>query len=185
MTKEEQFVVNPLQEFLLNPQRSGAAWAVKHRPKHGTSATGWDLQVERKNRVLLIEAKYITGPFASALAGLLIAPLTRKEEKMKSWAAVVAWAIGCGYKHDCRSKYKMAGVYQALLDFLARNVAFWNCYSRLLKVEYIFFVDRGKVARIRFNTLLTLAESYAPVMEYSVSEKRDRAEELMSFLSFK
>src|SRR3989338_8571113 len=123
MTKEETFVVDPLEKYFLDSKRSGAKWTIKHRPKFGSSATGWDLQVERKNQVLLIEAKYIRGPFASALAGLVIAPLTNKTEKMrsgkkKSWSSVVCWAIGCGYNGGKRNlKYKMSGVYQILFDY--------------------------------------------------------------------
>jgi len=190
MTKEERFVVNPLQKFLLDTHRSGAGWRIKHRPRHGTSSTGWDLQVERKNQVLLIEAKYITGPFAAALAGLVIAPLTNKREKMKShkkksWSAVVAWALGCGYNRGGRGKYKMAGIYQILLDCLARNIEFWRCYSRVLKVKYIFFMDQRKVAKIRFDKILTLAERFAPASDLSLSRRREYAEELLSFLVFK
>jgi len=190
MTKEERFVVNPLQAFLLDPRRSGAAWGIKHRPKHGTSATGWDLQAERKNRVLLIEAKYITGPFAAALAGLVTAPLMHRQEKMrscksKSWCAVVAWGIGWGRQRGSTRKYKMAGIYQIMLDVLARNLEFWKCYSRVLKVKYIFFVDQGRVAKIRFDRVITLAQRYAPVSGLSLSEKRYRAEKLLAFLVFK
>ena len=124
MTEEEKFVVNPLEEYFLDQNRSGAKWHTKHRPNFGTAATGWDLQMERKNKVLLIEAKQIRGPFASALAGLVIAPLTNKTEKMKSakkksWSSVVCWAIGCGYNKGGRDKkYKMSGIYQILLDCL-------------------------------------------------------------------
>ena len=49
MTKETKFVVNPLEKYFLDPRRSGARWIIKHKPKFESSATGWDLQVERKN----------------------------------------------------------------------------------------------------------------------------------------
>lgn len=185
-TKEELFVVNPLQEFLLNPQRAGAKWTIKERPKHGTSATGWDLQAERKNQVLLVEAKHIVGPFAAAMAGLTLAPLTRKQEKMKSgrkkgsWCASVAWAIGCD-----RSKHQIEGIHQILLDYLSRNVTFWQCYARELKVKYIFFVQHGKVARINFTKLVAIAKRYAPMADCPLPDKRARAKQLMSFIVFK
>ena len=191
MTKEEKFVVNPLEKYFLNRKRSGAEWVIKHRPRYGTSATGWDLQVERKNQVLLIEAKYICGPFDSALAGLVIAPLTNKQEKMKSgkkksWSAVVCWAIGCGYKKSGRvKKYKMSGIYQILFNYLARNLEFWECYSRTLKVKYIYFVDNSKVAKISFNNIINLAIQYKSSLDKSLHERRLVAEELLKTLNFK
>ena len=187
MTQEEKFVVNPLEKYFLSKKRSGAKWIIKHRPQYGTSETGWDLQVERKNQVLFIEAKYIRGPFASALAGLVIAPLTNKQEKMKSgkrksWSAVVCWAIGFGYK---RKKYTMSRIYQILFDYLARNLEFWRCYTRTLKVEYVFFVDNGKIAKIGFSKIINLAAQYKPAASKSLSERRIMAGKLLSILNFK
>jgi hypothetical protein len=190
MTKEERFVVNPLERYFLDPKRSGAKWSIRHRPL-GRSATGWDLQVERKNQVLLIEAKYIRGAFASALAGLIIAPLTKKTEKMKSrkkksWSSVICWAIGCGYVAGKRNlKYKMSGIYQILFDCLARNLEFWKCYSKTLKVRYIFFVDNGKVAKISFNNILNRAGRYKSSSNKSLRERRLIAEVLLRGLNFK
>lgn len=69
MKPEAKFVVNPLEKYFLDINRSGAKWRTKDKPRFESSATGWDLQMERKNQVLLFEAKYIRGPFASALAG--------------------------------------------------------------------------------------------------------------------
>ncbi len=186
MTKEEHFVVEPLQAFLRNPRRSGAAWTIKSRQKHGRSGTGWDLQAERKNQVLLFEAKYITGPFAAAVAGLVIAPLTNRKEKMKSsktksWSAVVAWAIGCGFKN----KSIVAGIYQPLLDYLVRNAKFWECYSKVLRVKYVYFVVQHEVARIRFKALIGIAKLYAPAAKLPLREKRARAQKLLSCLVFK
>ena len=54
MTEEEKFAVDPLEKYLTDPNRSGANWHTKKRPNYGRSATGWDLQMERKNQVLLI-----------------------------------------------------------------------------------------------------------------------------------
>ena len=186
MTKEERFVVSPLQRFLLDPRRSGAAWAIKHRPRHGKSATGWDLQADRKNQVLLIEAKYISGAFAPAIAGLTLAPLTHRVERMQSgrkegsWCASVAWAIGWD-----RSKHQMAGIYQILLDYFSRNLTFWQCYARELKVKCIFFVQQGSVARISFDRMLGLAKQYAATAGRSLPERRERANQLLSALVFK
>ena len=103
MTKEEKFVVDPLQKYFLDQKRSGAKWWIKDRPKFGTAATGWDLQVERHGQVLLIEAKYIRGAFATSMAGLIISPLSLRREVMKrkglkkSWSGVICWSIGSGY----------------------------------------------------------------------------------------
>lgn len=189
-TPEAKFVVDPLEKYFKSPKRSGAKWVTKERPKFDTSATGWDLQMERKNRVLLIEAKYIKGSFASALAGMVIAPLTNKKEKMKSrknksWASVVSWAIGCGYNKRQRDlKYKMGGIYQILFDCFVRNIKFWRVYSKTLKVNYIFFVDKGKVGKISFNKIIDKAELYRIVQNKSIDERRLYADNLLKNLKF-
>ena len=191
MTKEEKFVVNPLEKYFLDYRRSGAKWEIKDKPKYGSSATGWDLQVEHTNKVLLIEAKYIKGPFASALAGLTIAPLMNRPEKMKrdlyrSRFAVVCWAIGCGYNGGKRDKkYKMSGIYQILFDCLIRNLEFWECYSKILKVKYIYFVDSQKVARISFDKIISMATQYKLSSGKSLHEKRLIEEDLLKKLEFK
>ena len=191
MTAEEKFVVNPLEKYFLDSKRSGAKWKIKDRPRYGKGATGWDLQIERKNQVLLFEAKYIRGPFASALAGLVIAPLTNKTEKMKSkkkksLSSVICWAIGCGYKGGERNlKYKMSGVYQILFDCLVRNLEFWGCYSKILKVKYIYFVDNQKVAKISFNKIINLAIEYQLPSSKSLHERRLKSEDLLKGLNFR
>lgn len=155
MTKEEKFVVNPLEKYFLDYDRSKAKWITKNRPKFGSSATGWDLQMERKNQVLLIEAKYIHGPFASAFCGLVGSPLINRTEKMKSgkkrsWSSVICWAIGWEHKN---------GIYKILFKYLIRNLKFWKCYSRILKVKYIYFVNnKGEVAKISFNKIINLVD---------------------------
>lgn len=167
MTKEEKFVVNPLEAYLLKPKRSGATWTTKGKPKHGVSERGWDLQVARKaeNSVLLIEAKYIRGAsFASFLSDLTLSPLPFRPEKMKrdlyrSRNAHPCWAIGSGRKTD---KHDMTRVYRNLFDYFARNVEFWKCYSRTLKVKFIFFVKDGKVAKVKFLKMVSLSERYDP-----------------------
>jgi hypothetical protein len=191
MTEEERFVVNPLEKYFLNSKRSGAKWTIKHRPRYGTSATGWDLQMERKNQVLLIEAKYIQGPSASALAGLIISPLTNRPEKMKSgkkksWSSVICWAIGCGYSGGQRNqKYKMSGMYQILFDKLVINLSFWRCYSKTLNVKYIYFVDNNEVGKISFSKIISLAEQYKSSSNESLHEKRILAEKLLNIIEFK
>ena len=192
MGNEKRLVVNPLKIYFLDPKRSGAKWLIKDEPNYERSATGWDLQVERKNQVLLIEAKYIRGPSASALAGLLIAPLTKKQEKMrskkkKSWSSVVCWAIGCGYEKGGRAKkYQMGGISQILFDYFIRNIEFWNCYSEILKVKYIYFVDNKKVAKILFAKILVLAKLYKTrASTKKLEERRVIADELIErFLKF-
>ena len=180
MTKEERFVVNPLERYFLDPNRSGARWIIKNRPNHGRSATGWDLQVEHKNLVLLIEAKYIRGPFASALAGLTVAPLVYRPEKMevdiyRSWSSIICWAIGCGYVGGKRDrKYKMSGVYQILFDCLILNLSFWRHYSKTLKVKRIYFVDKEKVANVNFTKILHLAARYKSLLDVYLGENKLR-----------
>ena len=181
MNSETKFIVNPLEKYFLDFKRSGARWNTKHKPKFESSATGWDLQMERKNQVLLVEAKYIKGPFTSALAGLVIAPLSNRPEKMKSkknrsWSSVICWAIGSGYK---------GGIYQILFDYLIRNLEFWGYYSKILKVKYIYFVDNGKVARINFDKFINLAKQYGSLSGKSLHEKRMIAENLLKSLKFK
>lgn len=167
MTKETKFVVNPLKKFLQSRGRSGARWKVKHQPRHETAETGWDLQVEHKNKVLLIEAKYIQGPSAAAIAGLTVAPLVYRPEKMKnknfyrSRYFCICWAIGCGYRVGKRDqKHEMGGIYQVLLDCLILNLNFWKQYSKILRVKYIYFVNNQKVAKISFNKVINLATRY-------------------------
>ncbi len=182
MNPETKFVVNPLEKYFLDFKRSGAKWSTKHKPKFESSATGWDLQMGRKNQVLLFEAKYIKGSFASAFAGLVIAPLTNKTEKMKSkkkksWSSVICWAIGYSYKN---------GVYQILLDYLARNLEFWKQYSKILKVKYIYFVDNQKVAQIRFGKIINIATQYKlSSLDESLNERRLIAKNLLKNLKFK
>ncbi len=164
MTQEEKFVVNPLTKYFLDHKRSGANWIIKDRPAYGTAATGWDLQVERKNQVLLIEAKYIRGAFAASLAGLTIAPLSHRPERMKqkklyrSWSAVICWAIGVGYPKV--KKYQLRDVHQILFDYFSRNLPFWKYYCKTLHVKYIFFVHDGRVAKVSFDGILAAASLY-------------------------
>lgn len=186
MTPEERFVVNPLEKYFRNPDRSGAVWWVKAKPHFGTAATGWDLQVERHNQVLLIEAKYIRAAFAASFVGLVISPLSLRREVMKrkslkkSWSAVICWAIGSGYNKV--AKYRMRDIHQILFDYIARNIPFWKFYSKSLKVRYIYFVDKNKVAKISFMRFIGLAEKYHSVLEKPIPIKRAKAAELLKNL---
>lgn len=156
MTKEEEFVVNPLYEWF---QRQKTDWEKPLKPNHGKSATGWDIEVKRKNLDLLIEAKYIDKQsITSAIAGLVLAPLSGRPQrslkiKYRNWCHNVCWAIGIN-PNDKRH------LYQALLDYLARNPAFWKHYSEDLCLKYIFFVQNNMVAKVRFSKLLDIATQY-------------------------
>lgn len=77
MTLEERFVVRPLLRWF---KRQKAQWTVVN-PRYGSSATGWDLEARRKNQDLLIEAKYIDGPFLASFAGLVAAPLANRPQR--------------------------------------------------------------------------------------------------------
>lgn len=191
MGNEKKLVVNPLKNYFLNKNRSGANWRIKDEPTHETAATGWDLQVERHNQVLLIEAKYFSRSFISSFGGLVTAPLTNRAEKMrskkrKSWSAVNCWAIGSGYNDR--------NIYQILFDYLARNIEFYNAYHKLLNVKYIFFVSGGKVSTIRFDQLIKTTKIYMDKMDSAgfnlygrgnLMQKRIIANKLVDTFKFK
>jgi hypothetical protein len=154
MTKEGKYVVNPLVRWF---RRQEARWALK-TPRHGTSERGWDIEARRKNQDLLIEAKYIDGPFLSSFSGLVAAPLANRTQhfmrrKTQSWSYQVCWAIGSPYSEN--------HLYQILLDYLARNPKFWGHYQKDLRIKYVFFVRRNSVARVRFSDLIEVARTYA------------------------
>jgi len=154
MTKEEKYVVRPLVRWF---RRQRADWAVR-TPKHGTSERGWDIEARRKNQDLLIEAKYIDGPFLSSFSGLVAAPLASRAQhfmrrKKRSWSYRTCWALGASYSEN--------HLYQILLDYLARNMKFWRHYYKDLRLKYVFFVRGGSVARLRFRDLLIIARAYA------------------------
>jgi hypothetical protein len=173
VTKEEELVVNPLVQWFQNQR---ADWKF-YRPRHGTSSTGWDLEARRKNLDLLVEAKFIDGPFLSSFAGLVVAPLANRPQhfmktKYRGWSYGVCWAIGTS--RDQR------GVYQILLDYLARNQNFWEHYCKDLRLKYVFFVKDGKVAKVPFTDLLTIAVTYGKKANgKTLKERRAFAEALM------
>ena len=95
MTDEEKYVVEPLCDWLSAQE---AHWEIE-LPQYETSSNGWDIQARRKNMDLLIEAKYMKRSSASALSGLVLAPLVNRPQKFmkrkeKSWCYYVYWAIG-------------------------------------------------------------------------------------------
>lgn len=77
LTKEELLVVNPVIRWLKQQQ---ADWHIR-KPKYGSSATGWDIEARRNKMDLLIEAKYITGPFLASFTGLVTAPLAKRRQR--------------------------------------------------------------------------------------------------------
>jgi hypothetical protein len=154
MTKEEKYVAKPLVRWF---RRQEARWTIR-TPRHGTSERGWDIEARRKNQDLLIEAKYIDGPFLSSFSALVAAPLASRVQhfmrrEMQSRSYRVCWAIG--------TPYPESHLYQILLDYLARNLKFWGNYHKDLRLEYVFFVRRNSVARVRFRDLILVAKTYA------------------------
>lgn len=179
MTKEEKFVVNPLCEWL---KRQKANWGEPIKPNHGMSATGWDIEVKRKNLDLLIEAKYVDKQsITSAIAGLVLAPLSDRPQrnmktKYRSWCHYVCWAIGIK-SNDKRH------IYQAMFDYFARNPVFCKHYCKDLRLKYIFFVRDGKVAQVPFDKILDIAVQYGKESsdnQLELKEKRAIANTLMA-----
>lgn len=172
MTKEEKFVVNPLIQWFKHQK---AGWKL-YKPNYGTAATGWDIEAQRKNQDLLIEAKYIDGPFLGSFMGLVTAPLANRPQhlikrKYRSWSYAICWAIG--------TNYLQRNIYQLLFDYFGRNLIFWNHYSKDLRVKYIFFVQNGKIAKVLFSKFLDLGKTYKKKAERkSLAERRLLAEEL-------
>ena len=173
MTKEERYVVNPLSLWFKNQKVN---WKL-YRPRYGSSATGWDLEVRRKNVDLLIEAKYVDGPFLGSFTGLVTAPLANRPQHFaktlyrSSWHRV-CWAIG--------SPGPMRNIYQILFDYFVRNPRFWRHYCTDVKMLYVFFLKDNKVMKIRFSELLKIAAAYnRKASEKKLAERRSIAEELM------
>jgi hypothetical protein len=150
---EQEAVINPLKKWFKGQR---AKWETKGC-KHPIGETGWDLEARRKNCDLLIEAKYIKGPFVSSFSGLLSAPLTNRSMrfmkiKKTSWCYKVCWAIGTSYKTP---------IYHRLLDYFVRNLAFYYHYGKDVKMAYIFFVDdQGKITLISWENILKVAKDY-------------------------
>ena len=173
MTREEKFVVNPLIRWFKHQKPK---WKFL-KPKHGTSATGWDIEARRKNQDLLIEAKYIYGPFLASLNGLVTAPLANRRQhfmkrKYRSWSYGVCWAIS--------TNYTQRNIYQPLFDYFSRNFPFWSHYVRDLHMKYVFFVQDGRVAKISFDKILRQSERYKILArDRKLDERRIIADKLM------
>lgn len=153
MNKEDELVVKPLKKWF---ESRKANWTVRV-PDYPTSATGWDLEVQRKNQDLLIEAKYINGPFASSIAGLTCAVLFNRPQKLlkrkyRSWNHGICWAVGTSYKGD---------IHQPLFDYLSRNLKFWVYYGKYFKMKYVFFIQDEKVIKVPWSKLVSAVKEYA------------------------
>ena len=174
MTKEEQFVVNPLIRWF---GHQNATWRI-HKPRFGTAATGWDIEARRNKMDLLIEAKYIDGPFLASFTGLVTAFLANRPQrfmatKYRSWCYYVCWAIG--------TNYMQRNIFQILFDYIARNPQFWKHYAEDVRMKYLFFVQNEQVTRVPFLRMLCLAEQYAERAKgKSLRERRAIAGTLMS-----
>jgi len=176
MTKEEKFVVYPMIRWF---KRQEAGWKL-YKPRHGTAETGWDIEAQRKNQDLLIEAKYVDGPFLASFNGLVTAPLANRPQHLikrryRSWSYGICWAIG--------TNYIQRNIYQLLFDYFSRNLSFWKHYAGDLNAKYIFFVKEKKVAKISFDRILRLGARYKLLVENKrLNERRIIADELMGRL---
>jgi len=172
--KEIKYVVNPLCKWLKNQK---ADWKM-YKPRYGTSSTGWDIEAQRKNQDLLIEAKYIQGPFLSSFSGLIVAPLAKRRQhfmkrKYRSWCYHICWAIG--YKKEFKN------LYQIMFDYFIRNIPFWQHYCKDLRMKYIFLVRNEKVCIISFSKCIELAKQYRKKLslQSKLKEKRKVAALIM------
>ena len=178
VNSESEYVVKPLIKWF---GKQKTKWELRF-PKNATAETGWDLEARRKNLDLLIEAKYINGPFISSFSQLVTSPLTNRAQhfmkmKDKSWCSYSCWAIG--------TSYQSRNVYQIIFDYFVRNPSFWEHYREDLRVKYVFFVRDGKTAKISFERLLALAGIYnREVAGKNRNERREVAERLMKKLNY-
>lgn len=94
------------------------------------------------------------------------------KRKTSSWCAHPCWAMG--------SSYKTRNIYQLIFDYFVRNPDFWKHYCEDLNLKYVFFVKDGRVAKILFERLLSVAETYSKkATGKKTSERRLVAEQLM------
>ena len=87
----------------------------------------------------------------------MTAPLANRPQhsmsrKYRGWSYGICWAMS--------ASYAQSNIYQLLFDYLIRNLNFWKHYAKDLRMEYIFFVKDGRVARVSFSKILVLAKSY-------------------------
>ncbi len=171
MNKEHKFVIKPLLQYLEDHKNQ---WQV-HIPKYPTSATGWDIEARSKNLDLLIEAKFMSGPFLSKLNGLVTSPLARRKRHYSETKKpfVICWALG--------AKIMRRNPFQLLWDYFVRNPIFWKHYHKDLKVKYIFLVNRGVVSRMDFSKFLSIAPEYKKLTKNtSLNVRREVATMLIS-----
>lgn len=168
--------MNPLVRWF---KRQKAGWKL-YKPRYGTAATGWDAEAHRHNQDLLIEAKYIDGPFLASFTGMVTAPLANRPQHFMvrryiGWSYGVCWAIG--------TSYVQRNIYQLFFDYFVRNLPFWKHYTRDYRMKYIFFVERGTVAKISFDKILRSAASYRLLANgKGLNERRSIADKLMGRL---
>ena len=179
MNRESELVVKPVMRWF---KRQQVKWKL-FTPSHPISTTGFDIAAQRHNQHLLIEAKYIHGPFNTALAGLLVAPLSYRPDRhmrreYRSWATGVCWAIG--------SRHPLENIYQILFDYFYRNPLFWEHYRKDCKMKYVFFIRNKKVARITFQRLLEISKRYSLCVatKQPLQKRRAVAKNLMAKLRF-
>jgi hypothetical protein len=178
MNREREFVVDPLVLWFRGQR---ANWQLD-MPGYDVSATGWDIEAHRKNQDLLIEAKYIEGPFLASFSGLVTSPLANRPDqhlkrKYRSWSYGVCWAIG--------SSRPLTHIYQILLDYFCRNPVFWKHYMEDLHMKSIFFIDNKKVAQIPFTKFLEISKPYGIIApKNSLRKRRAIAEKLLAKLVF-
>ena len=155
MNKEHEFVIKPLLKYFKNNKNN---WKV-HTPDYPTSATGWDIEARCKKFDLLIEAKFMGGPFISKLNGLVTAPLVKRKCQLpkSTKPSFVCWALG--------AKNMKRNPYQLLLDYFVRNPKFWVHYQKDLNIKYVFIVNNGEVTRIDFTKFLEVISKYKKLSE--------------------
>jgi hypothetical protein len=154
---EYDLVVKPLIRWFKNQK---ADWKLSF-PDYHTAATGWDLEACRKNQDLLIEAKYIKGPFLSSFSGMVCSVLANRPQKSmktkyRGWSHGICWAIG--------SAYESRSIYQILFDYMARNYDFWVFYGEYFKMKYVFFVNGGKVTKVSWKKILDTTARYSELL---------------------
>jgi hypothetical protein len=170
--REDQFVVTPLIDWF---KKQKPKWGL-HKPAYASHARGWDIEAKRDNEYLVIEAKCISASSISSFAGLVAAPLAKRDNHWRgpSWCC---WAIGIKPQVERDRRH----VYQIFFDYMARNPTFWGHYGKDLRMKYIFFVQAGGVTSILFTEFLRKTKLYSDRAQgKTVKARRRIAEEVMS-----
>jgi hypothetical protein len=175
ISKEYELVVKPLKKWFDKKKN----WNLKYLPNHHISETGWDLEMQRKNMDILIEAKYINGPFAQSFSGLMLSPISNRRQhsiktKYRSWCYNIAWAIGAN------DKYNRDNFYQ-LFDYLSGNIIFWKHYSKDLRVKYIYIINNKKITQLSFKKIIEMAKKYKKQLGKDVTQTNKRKTALNLF----